>query len=86
MFEFSKKYQEYFKFFYALHSHLKETMLKNRFEILLKRKVKELTRRIEYTAIFFEKSEKSRKFDSKRIKRNKFFYKFFNVKNKNDDV
>ena len=36
LFKFSKKYQEYLNFFHTLHFHLKKTMLKNRFEILLK--------------------------------------------------
>ena len=61
-------------------------MLKNRFEILSRRKIKKLTRQFEHTKIFFEKSEKSRKFDSKRIRKNEFRYKFFNVKNDDDDV
>ena len=61
-------------------------MLKNRFEILLKQKLKELTRRFEHTETFFEKNEKFREFDSKRVRKNKFLYKFFNVKNDDDDV
>ena len=32
--EFSKSYQEYSNFFHALYSHLRNAMLKNRFEIL----------------------------------------------------
>ena len=56
-------------------------MLKNRFGILLKRKLKELTRRFEHAKIFVEKNDKSREFDSEKIRKNKFFYKqFFNVK------
>ena len=37
-FEFSIKYQNYFNFLHALHSHLRKTMLRNRFEMFLKRK------------------------------------------------
>ena len=84
--ELSKKYREYFHFFHALHSRLRKTMLRNRFEILLKRKLEELTRRFEHTETFFEKSEKFRKFDSRRVKENKTFYKFFNVKNDDDEM
>ena len=84
--QFSKKYQEYFNFFHAVHSHLRKTMLRNRFEIFSKWKLKELIRRFEYTKTFLEKSEKFRKFDSKRVRKNKFLYKFFNVKNDDDDV
>ena len=69
LFKFSKKYQEYFNFFHVLHSYLKKTMLKNRFEIFSKRKLKKLIRRFEHTETFFEKSEKSRKFDSKKKKK-----------------
>ena len=57
LFKFSKKYQKYVNFFYALHSHLRKTMLKNCFEILLKRKLKELIRRFEHTKTSFEKNE-----------------------------
>ena len=60
-------------------------MLRNRCEIFLKRKSRELIRRFEHTKIFFEKKEKFRKFDSKEIKEDKFFFKFFNVKNDDDD-
>ena len=71
-----------FKFFYTLHSHLKKPMLKNRFEILSKKELKELIRRFEHTKTFVEKNDKFRKFDFEKIKENKFFYKqFFNVKN-----
>ena len=35
LFKFSKKYQQYSNFFYTLHSHLKKTMLRNRFEVRL---------------------------------------------------
>ena len=69
LFEFSKKYQEYFNFFYALHSYLKKTILRNRFEVLSKRKLKELNRRFEHKETFFEKSEKFRKFYSKKVKK-----------------
>ena len=61
-------------------------MLKNRFEIISKRKFKKLVRRFEQIETFFEKSEKFRKSDSKKIRRNKFFYKFSNVKNDDNDV
>ena len=61
-------------------------MLKICFEILFKQKLKELTRRFEHTEISSEKSEKFRKFDSKRVRKNRFLYKFFNVKNDDDDV
>ena len=37
LFKFSKKYQKYSSFFHTLYSHLKKTMLKHRFEILLKK-------------------------------------------------
>ena len=57
-------------------------MLKNRFEILLKRKLKKMVRRLEHTKIFVERNDKSRKSDSEKINENKFLYKqFFNVKN-----
>ena len=61
-------------------------MLKNRFKTFSRRKLKELTRRFEHTKVFFEKSGKSRKFNSKKIRENKFLYKFFHVKNDDDDV
>ena len=61
-------------------------MLKNRFEILSKKKLEKLTRRFEHIEILFEKSEKFRKFDSKKVRKNKFLFKFFNVKNNDDDV
>ena len=38
---------------------LKKTMLKNRFEIFSKRKLKKLIRQFEHTKVFFEKNEKS---------------------------
>ena len=56
-------------------------MFKNRFDILSKKKLKKLTRQFEHTEISFEKSEKFRKFNSKRAKKNKFFHKFSNAKN-----
>ena len=84
MFEFSKKYQKYSNVFHTLHSQLKKTMLKNRFEILSRKKFKKLTRRFEHTKIFVEKNDKFRKFDFEKIRKNEFFYKqFFNVKNDN---
>ena len=85
LFEFSKKYQQYSKNFHALYSHLKKTMLKNRFEILSKRKLKKLIRRFEHTKIFVESNNKSRKSNFEKIRKNNFFYKqFFNVKNNNN--
>ena len=84
LYEFSRKYQKYFNFFHALHSHLRK-MMSNFFEIFSKRKLKKLTRRFEHIEIFFEKNEKFRKFDWKKVKK-KNLYKFFNVKNDNDDV
>ena len=48
-------------------------MLKNRFEILLKRKLKLLIRRFEHTEILFEKNEKFRKFDLKKVRKKHFF-------------
>ena len=44
-----------------------------------------MIRRFEHTEISFEKDEKFRKFDSKRVKKN-FIYRFFNVKINDDDV
>ena len=69
LFEFSKKYQEYLIFFHGLHLYLKRTILKNRFEIILKRKFKKLIRRFKHTEILIEKNEKFWKFDSKKIKK-----------------
>ena len=67
LFELSKKYQEYSNFFHALHFYIKKTILKNRFEILSRKKLKKLIRRFEHTEIFLEKNENFREFNSKRI-------------------
>ena len=57
-------------------------MFTNYFEILLKKELKELTRRFEYTEFLFEKSDKFRKFNLKRLEKQILFYKqLFNVKN-----
>ena len=71
LFKFSKKYQEYSNVFHVLLLHLKKTMLKNRFEIHLKRKLEKWTRRFEHKETLFEKNEKFSKFDSKRVKKRK---------------
>ena len=55
-------------------------MLKNRFEIFSKQNLKELIRRFEHTEILFEKNENVRKFDSKKVRKNKIFYKFLTSK------
>ena len=47
-------------------------MLKNRFEIFSKKKLKELIRRFEHTKIFVEKNDKFRKSDFEKIKKKKF--------------
>ena len=82
MSEFLKKYQEYLNFFHTLHSHLKKTMLRDCFEVLSRKELKKLIRGFEYTKIFVEKNDKFRKSNSKKVRKNKFFFKqFFNVKN-----
>ena len=68
MFEFSKKYPEYFNFLYTLHSHLKKTMLRNRFEIFSRRKLNQLIRRFEHNKNFFRKERKISKI---RLEKNK---------------
>ena len=54
-------------------------MIKNRFKIILRKELKELTRRIEHIGVFFENSDKFREFNSKRINENKFFYNNFSM-------
>ena len=54
LFEFSKKYQKYLNFFYALYFYLKKTMFKNRFELLLK-KIKRIDSSIRAHRDFFRK-------------------------------
>ena len=85
LFEFLIKYQEYFNFFHALHLYLRKTMLKNRFEVLLKLKLKKTDLMIRTYRNFFRKRENFRKFNSNKVEK-KFLYKFFNVKNDDDDV
>ena len=84
--EFSEKYQKYFNFLHALHSHFRKTMLRNHFDILFRRELKKLIRKFEHIEIFSEK-KKIRDFDDK-IRKNKFFYRQSNVDNvnENDDV
>ena len=58
--ELSKKYQEYSNLLHALHPHLRKTMFRNRFEILSRRELEELTRRFEHTETPPEEGGKSR--------------------------
>ena len=59
LFEFSKKYSKYFNFLHALHSHFRKTMLRNRFEILFRKKLKKLIQRFEHTKILFDEKKNS---------------------------
>ena len=78
--KFLKKYQKYFNFLHTLHSHFRKTMLRNRFEILFRRKLKKLIRRFEHTETFFDQ-KKIRDFDSSRVEKDKNFYRQLNVNN-----
>ena len=69
LFEFSEKYQKYFNFLHALHSHFRKTMLRNYFDIFFRRELKKLIERFEHTNIFFDE-RKIRDFDSNKIKKN----------------
>ena len=84
---FFEKSQKYFHFLYALHLHLRKTMLRNRFEVLFRKKLKKLTQQFEHTKISFDE-KKIRNFDSNRVRKNNFFYKQSNIINvsENDDV
>ena len=86
LFEFSKKYQEYFNIFHTLHSHLKKDDVKKSFRNSFKTKIKRIDSTIRVYKDFFRKSEKFREFDTRKVRKNRFFYKFFKVKNDNDDV
>ena len=57
LFEFFKKYQKYFNFLYALHSHFRKTMLQNRFEIIFRKNLKKLIRRFEHTKTLFDEKK-----------------------------
>ena len=67
LFKFFEKYQKYFNFLHELHSHFCKTMLRNRFEIFFRKKLKKLIRRFEHTEVFFDE-KKIRDFDSNKIK------------------
>ena len=44
LFEFFEKYQKYFNFLHALYLHFRKIMLRNRFKILFRQKLKKLIR------------------------------------------
>ena len=87
LFKLSEKYQKYFIFLHALHSHFRKAMLRNHFDILFRRKLKKLIRRFEHTKIFFDE-RKICDSDSNKVKKSKFLYRQSNVDNvsENDDV
>ena len=87
LFKFFEKYQKYFNFLHTLHLHFRKMMLRNRFEIFFRRKLKKLIQQFEHTKIFFDE-KKILDFNSSKIKKHKFLYKQSNVNNlsENNDV
>ena len=73
LFEFFEKYQKYLNFLHALHSHFRKTMLRNYFDILFRKELKNLIRKFEHIETFFIE-KKIRDFDSNKIRKNRFFY------------